>query len=156
MRPAAEDISVQGKWGSVVRLVRLPNLLIVLLTQTLLHRGLIRVFLEAEGIPLALDALHFGMLGLATVLAAAIGYVVNDLLDVEIDLRNRPARVVIGRGVSVREALALMRALFFGGVLLSIYLALYVERLPLAALFPLAVALLWVYARWLKRMPFWG
>ncbi|RMF31346.1 MAG: hypothetical protein D6765_01890 [Bacteroidetes bacterium] len=33
---------------------------------------------------------------------------------------------------------------------------MYVERLPLAALFPLAVALLWVYARWLKRMPFWG
>ncbi|MCW5920971.1 MAG: geranylgeranylglycerol-phosphate geranylgeranyltransferase [Saprospiraceae bacterium] len=80
-----------------VRLLRLPNLVIVLLTQMIPYWLVLRpALLKAGGIPV-LTEWTFGLIAAATVLTTLAGYVLNDYYDREMDAINRPERVVWGR-----------------------------------------------------------
>lgn len=103
-----------------------------------------------------MDDLHFFLLVLATVLVTAGGNIINDIVDVETDSVNKPDKVVINKYITKRKAFLLYWTLNVVGLLVSFYLAYYVERLPLLVLYPLAVALLWVYSHYLKKMPLSG
>ncbi|MGB1216850.1 MAG: hypothetical protein ACPG5P_03185, partial [Saprospiraceae bacterium] len=78
---------------ALVKFLRLPNLIIVGLTQYLLLHCLIMPFLIQEGITPDFDALHFFLFVLDTVLITATGNIINDIEDVEIDKINRPDTV---------------------------------------------------------------
>ena len=82
---------------AIIRLLRLPNLVIVFLTQCIPYWLVLRpAILRAGGIPV-LTPNTFGLIALATVLTTLAGYLLNDYYDRNIDAINKPRRVVWGK-----------------------------------------------------------
>lgn len=139
--------------GVIFRLVRWHNLLIIILTQVLLQYFLITPFAEIAGIPfISMSWINFAILVIATVLIAAAGYLINDYFDVEIDLINKPERVIIGRYISKKQGLYLYWVLNIIGVAAGFHVAHRVSALSLGFIFPVTAGLLWMYSLQYKRM----
>ena len=136
---------------SFFKIIRLPNLLIVVLTQFVLEYLVLTPNLDKAGLSPLLDPAHFGLLVLTTVLIAAAGYIVNDLEDYELDVINKPQKVIIGEKISVTTATGLYWLLVVIGFAIALYLAFYVSNLKLVLLYPAATLGLWVYSKFLKR-----
>lgn len=139
-----------------LRLIRFPNLLIVVLTQFLLQHLLLIPAFHQGGLSPALDPVHFSLLVLSTVLIAAGGYVINDLTDYPIDVLNKPDQVIINRLIPASTAWQYYYGLTAVGFLISLYLAWHVANLPLVLLYPTAVGLLFWYSKKLKATVLWG
>ncbi len=132
----------------VHRLVRLPNLLIIVAAQYLC-----RVFVVGpthQWKQLLIEP-GFFLLSLSTVCIAAAGYIINDYYDVKIDLINKPERVVVGRSMGRRVAMAAHTFLSLAGIGIGMLLSWKIALINL-----LSVFLLWLYSNQLKRMPFIG
>ncbi len=130
------------------KLVRFPNLLIIVFTQYVA-----RVFLIG---PKAAWKEHladpgFFFLSFSTVCVAAAGYVINDYYDIKIDLVNKPERVVVGRLLRRREAMAAHTLLNFLGIGTGLLLSWQVGLVNFLSAF-----WLWLYSNRLKRLPFLG
>ena len=138
------------------QLIRFPNLLIVVFTQYLLAYWILVPSFIAANIPPVLNPLHFALLSLVTVLIAASGYVINDLEDRQIDLVNKKEKTIVGQKIRVKAALVYYNGLVLTGLVLSIYLAWFVDNLLLVLIYPSAVFLLWWYSKSLKGKAFWG
>lgn len=139
-----------------LKLVRFPNLIIVVLTQYLLQYLILIPAFESVGLSPLLDRFHFSILVFSTVLIAAGGYIINDLEDYEIDLLNKPEKVIINQFISEKNAWNLYWGISIFGFLISLYLAFYVENLPLIFIYPFAIFLLFIYSKSLKKSVLWG
>lgn len=139
-----------------IKLIRFSNLLIVAFTQYLLEFFILIPALSIAGINPILDSPRFILLVISTMLIAAGGYVINDIEDVEIDRINKPEKQIVSRLITVRQAWIYYYALFFVGLLISLYLALYIDNLPLLSLYPAAWLLLYLYSRYFKKMALIG
>lgn len=129
--------------ASFLRLTRIWNLLIIALAQYFTAAYLV----DAETIRNP----RLFLLSVSTMLIAAAGYIINDYYDVKIDFINKPDRVVVGRSITRRYALFL-HGIFSGmGILIGIYLSLWIGAVNL-----FSVWLLWLYSNTLKRKPFIG
>lgn len=82
---------------NIFRLIRLPNLLIIVLTQYMVRYLLILPYFSIEGIETAIPFSLFNLLVISTVLTALGGYVLNDFYDIEIDKINKPQKVIVGK-----------------------------------------------------------
>lgn len=136
-----------------LRLIRVQNLLIVVLTQFLA-----RVFLVGSSAARpdvnwvsALAEPTMWLLSLSTVCIAAAGYIINDYFDVKIDIINKPERVIIGRYLKRRMAMGAHQVLNVLGCLIGLYLSRWVFVVDV-----LSVTLLWFYSAQFKRQPFIG
>lgn len=147
------------QWLALPQLFRLPNLVIVFLSQWLPYWFVLRpAILKAGGIP-ALDERSFGLIAATTVLATLAGYVINDYYDREIDAVNRPESVVVGRHIPS----GIVLLMYLGLTALVHLLALRIFLLlpgpksfwPLI-LFPLVSFLLFLYAWQMKCTPVMG
>lgn len=134
-----------------LRLLRLPNLLIVALTQSLLYWQLILPTYQTQQIEPALNALHFSILSLITLIITASGYIINDIVDMQIDLINKPAKIIVGKYISKSKAWKIYAYTGLLGFVLSFYLAHQVNRMPLLFIYPLAVAGLLLYSYIFKK-----
>lgn len=134
------------------RLIRLPNLLTIVLFQSLLHFGLIVPYLAEHGLPNALSTPRFLLLLAASVCLAAGGNAINDYFDVVADRINRPTRVVVGSSVDRRVALLVHVILTLMGVFMGGYLAFVLRRSFFMLLFVAVPIILWFYSTHLKRM----
>lgn len=141
---------------ALFRLIRFPNLLIVVLTQYLLEYKVVLPLFRAKDFSPALDDFYFFLLVLSTVFIAAGGYIINDIEDLEIDKINKPDRQIIGNSLSLSQAWLFYISLFISGLAISFYLAWHIQNIPLVLIYPAAWALLWMYSKWLKKMPFIG
>jgi len=88
----------------IFRLIRWPNLLIVLLTQYLLYQFVLRAQLKKVNLLPTLDGIDFTALTLATIFTAAAGYVINDIYDQVIDALNKPDQMIVGKLLSEKAA----------------------------------------------------
>jgi 4-hydroxybenzoate polyprenyltransferase len=133
------------------RLVRWPNLVFIVLTQFLFYYCVMLPAYSGTGVPPALDWCQLGLLSVASVLIAAAGYIINDYFDVNIDLINKPGKLIVNRFISRRWAMLWHVFLSLGGIIISVYLAirLHFYLLPLFNLG--CVFLLFVYSLSLKR-----
>jgi 4-hydroxybenzoate polyprenyltransferase len=106
-----------------IRLLRLPNLGIVFLTQYLPYWfGLRPAILRAGGIPVLTER-TFGLIAGATVLTTLGGYVLNDYYDRDMDAINKPRRVVWGARLPASFALT-----FYAGIVVAAhYLAFLID-----------------------------
>lgn len=131
-----------------LRLIRVQNLLIVVLTQFIA-----RIFLigPRQEWPRVLVDPTIWLLSLSTVCIAAAGYVINDYFDIKIDLINKPERVVIGRYLKRRVAMGTHQLLNVMGCLIGLYLSRWVFVADVVS-----VSLLWFYSAQLKRQPVIG
>ena len=135
------------RWTQLARLVRLPNLLIIVLTLTLTQACLLA---PERPLPALLDV-RFGLLVLATVCVAAAGNIINDYYDVKIDAINRPGRLVVGSAVGRRSAMMAHLVLSAEGVAVAGALSRLVGLVTLGA-----VLLLWGYSARFKRVALLG
>jgi 4-hydroxybenzoate polyprenyltransferase len=130
------------------RLVRYPNLIIIVLTQYMT-----RIFLigSKENWKEIIKDPKLFLLSLSTVCIAAAGYIINDYFDVKIDLVNKPKEVIIGKLIKRRWAIILHQSLNFTGVLIGFLLSLKIFLLDV-----FAVSFLWFYSERFKRQAFIG
>lgn len=137
-------------------IVRWPNLLIVALTQYLLQYLVLLPALQKAGISPTLDHWHFFLFVLTTLLITAGGYIINDILDYETDLVNKPGKVFINTSFSRKKASWLYLTLSLLGLAVAWHLAVFVEKPSLVLIYPGAVFGLWLYSRFFKKMPLLG
>ncbi|MBK0404516.1 geranylgeranylglycerol-phosphate geranylgeranyltransferase [Adhaeribacter sp. BT258] len=132
---------------NLLSLIRFPNLLIMVLSQSLVQACLL-----FPDLPL-LEALHFKfwLLTLSTAFIGAAGYVINDYYDIKIDTINKPDKIIVGRELSRRKAMFGHLALSAVGVVIGFLLSLKVGLVNLGA-----VLLLWGYSADLKKRPLSG
>jgi len=130
------------------QLIRGPNLLIIILTQYLTAIFLIG---QNESYTKFLFDPRLLILSFSTVCIAVAGYIINDYYDIKIDYLNRPEKVVIGKLIRRRIALATHWILSLAGIVMGFFINLEVAAVNLFAAF-----LLWLYSNQLKRIPFVG
>jgi 4-hydroxybenzoate polyprenyltransferase len=133
------------------KLIRYQNLLIIILTQTLMRYLVLKPLLNYHNLKLQIDTFHFVLLMLSTVFITAAGYVINDYFDRKTDMVNRPDTVVIGKIINRRWAMALHLVFNFIGVGLGTYLCFYIKVPYLSVIFLIIVGLLWFYSTTYKR-----
>jgi 4-hydroxybenzoate polyprenyltransferase len=133
---------------SLARLSRTGNLIFLALTLVLaalfLTRPLVSPYVKLHSPELWLAVL-------STCCVTAAGYIINDYFDVRIDRINRPARTIIDKRITRRQALFLHGWLSAIGLIASAFVGEKLFLLTLAA-----VVLLTLYSAYLKRTPLWG
>ena len=146
---ARQSIPFSAFTFGFLRLIRVQNLLIVVLTQFMARLFLVRP--DEGGRWQLLTDPTIWLLSLSTVCIAAAGYIINDYFDVKIDLINKPERVVIGRYLRRRVAMGVHQVFNVAGCLIGLYLSKWVFLVDV-----LSVSLLWFYSAQFKRQPLIG
>lgn len=141
---------------SIIKLIRIPNLLIIILSQVLLRFYIISPIMKAQGVDPALSSLNFAILVFIFVLMAGAGYIINDYFDVEIDRINKPGRMIIGHKVRFFTAKLIYGILNVIAIALGFYLAFQVNSFQLGLVFVVIIIMLWYYSSRYKRMLIWG
>ena len=131
-----------------LKLIRYQNLLLLAFMQLIFRFG----FLKFQDIFLSLADWQYGLLVLSTILIAAAGYVINDILDQETDYDNRPESTIVGKDISEKAAYNLYFILNIAGVGIGYYLASVIHKPSFAGAFIIISATLYMYATSLKQM----
>ena len=138
------------------KLIRLPNVLIIILCQYLLRFGLMKTVLFHDQPNMMSPILDFNLLVVATVLLCIGGYLINDYFDVRIDAVNRPEHNRVGKEVRIRTIIIAHIVINVIAILIGFYLAFRVRSLNFGLIFPAISILLWLYSARYKRMLLWG
>lgn len=126
------------------RLIRWPNLVFILLTQTLFYFCIyLPLYHQHKTGKLVL-------LMTASVFIAAAGYIINDYFDLNIDQINKPQKNVVDKVIHRRGAIIWHLILSFAGIVITAFaVGLHHWYLMLANVF--CIALLWFYSTSFKR-----
>ncbi len=141
-----------------IKLIRLPNLLIIVLTQYVIRFAIMLPILksttaEIEGFDLALQMteLDFFLLSLSTVMVAAAGYIINDYFDVKVDRVNRPNSIIVGKYIKRRVCMGAHIVISSIAILIGLYLAYKLGHWKLSLIQILSVGALWYYSTMFKK-----
>ncbi len=148
-----EKLHVRNFLGAFLRLVRLPNLLIILVAQFL-----IRIFVigPKEDWKTIITDLPFLLLCLATLMIAGAGYIINDYYDIKIDIVNNPKKVMIGKIFTRRVALFAHFIINIVAVLIGLLVAIKMNDWKIFITVFVSGFLMWYYSNSLKRLALWG
>ncbi len=144
---------------SFLKLIRLPNLIIVAVTQYLMRFAIINAILQFYNnhsggefyLSLQMSEFDFFILVLATVCLTAAGYVINDYFDTKTDRLNRPKTVIVGKTISRRQAMTIHVIFNITGVLAGTYVSWRIGHLIFGLIFFLVSGILWFYSTTYKR-----
>lgn len=134
-----------------LRLVRLPNLLIIILASYLLRCFIIEPYYSDFGIVLQMKEIDFLILVMSIILISAGGYIINDYYDIGIDRINKPKKMVLTINVSGKRAIILYVILCGLGVILGFYSANKAGYLLLGLVHIFTAICLLIYSVTLKR-----
>lgn len=146
-----------------LRLIRLPNLIIIALTLCGVRYGLMEPVWRhtigdmlqhgymVQGLTLHMSLNDFILLICSIVLIAAAGYIINDYFDTRIDRINKPEQVIVGRVIKRRVAMALHLSLSSLGLLIGVYLSFKVGNWKLSFIHLFSIIALWFYSTHLKK-----
>lgn len=129
-----------------INLIRYQNLFIIALSQIIVRYGLFKPF----NIDITLSNFGFILLVLSTICIAAAGNIINDIFDRDIDLINKPEKVIVGKSISEKTAYNLFIILNVTGVAIGFYLSNIIGKPAFAAMFIAFSALLYLYSSYLK------
>ncbi|WP_245975240.1 geranylgeranylglycerol-phosphate geranylgeranyltransferase [Deminuibacter soli] len=138
------------------RLIRWPNLVFIALTQVLFNYAVIRPVLLHAGLQPNLQGCAFAALALAFWLVAAAGYIINDYFDYNIDIVNKPNKVVVGKIISRRWTIIWHLVFSLSAVALGFYMDITTRIHLMGPGMLLTAALLFLYSISLKRKLLWG
>lgn len=128
--------------SAFIHILRPKNLVIVGITQYILYHFLILPFVD---IPL-LEGGLFVLLVIDTIIIAAAGYIINDIYDFTADAYNKPSKTFIPTSISVKTAWRYYLMMVATGMIIALYVAIKIDNLPLFAIYPVAVLLLYFYS----------
>lgn len=132
-------------------LTRWQNLLFIAITQALFAYCIIIPVYKATSIaPIVTKWVLFWLI-LSSVLIAAAGYIINDYFDLNIDLINKPDKVIVGKTITRRWAIAFHLILSFIGIAIGFYLDITTRVLLLGIANSICVLLLFFYSISLKK-----
>lgn len=134
-----------------IQLIRLPNLLIIALTQFLIRYFIILPSYVVHEVEPHLDLFHFILLVLSTMMIAAAGYVINDYFDVRSDSINKPERLLIDTVIKRRVAMALHFTLNIFAIGLATYIGWKVGNPKLGLVHFIVAGMLWFYSSSYKK-----
>jgi 4-hydroxybenzoate polyprenyltransferase len=139
--------------GAFFRLIRWPNLVFIAVTQCLFHFCVVKpsAYGSYYNFPLQLNTHLFFLLCLSSVLIAAGGYIINDYFDINIDLVNKPEKMVVDKYISRRWALLLHMLLSTAGIVLGFVVSWRLENWLIGLANFGCVLLLWYYSTTYKR-----
>jgi 4-hydroxybenzoate polyprenyltransferase len=145
-----------------MKLVRLPNLLVVAMTMMLMRYAILRPLLGAMPVSMTSDLsamtvmsfrlgwFDFVILVISTCLITAAGYVINDYFDIRSDLINR-GTIIVGNTVTRRMAMMYHIVLNLLGVAGGTYVSARIGFFGLGIIFLLTSGLLYFYSATYKR-----
>ena len=131
------------------RLIRWSNLLFIALTQALFYYCIYTPLLKT--FPTNYNQFLFFNLMAASVFIAAAGYIINDYFDVQIDIINKPERIVINKFIKRRWAIVWHLLLSILGVLMSVYVSIKTGEWLITLINIFCVAILLFYSITFKR-----
>jgi 4-hydroxybenzoate polyprenyltransferase len=134
------------------RLIRWPNLVFIALTQSLFYYCIIvpSLPLSYTGLPYQLTPLYFFLIVTASVFIAAAGYIINDYFDINIDLVNKPDKMIVEKIINRRWAILLHWIITTLGLLISLYVSFKTNFIIIVANV-LCTLLLWFYSTTFKK-----
>lgn len=135
--------------AAFLKLVRLPNLCFIALTQVLFQFCIFQT-LYRDAVP-ANDLYRFLLISLASLLIAAAGYVINDYFDINIDEVNKPQRMVVDKLIHRRWAIAWHFMLSAAGIILTAVALPLFSKWYLILANIICVILLWLYSTTFKK-----
>ena len=150
------------KMKAFLKLIRWPNLIIVIMTMVLMRYAIIQPILGklpvtlydsgGSAIPMSLQLpwFYFMMLVAATVFITAGGYVINDYFDIKTDLINR-GKVLVGTKIPRRQAIMWHIIFNILGVASGILVSWKAGYLWMGILFLMVSGLLYFYSASYKR-----
>ncbi len=112
------------KIAAFLQIIRWPNLVFIILTQVAFYFFVI----QTQSIYIRLQELHFVLLVLASVCIAAGGYIINDYFDINIDIINKPHKLIIGKIFKRRTAIIMHFVLSGLGIILSFYVSIAMQQ----------------------------
>ena len=130
-----------------LRLIRYKNLFMVLLTMFLTKYALI----DSQITTISLSYFDFSLLSVSVVLIAIGGYLINDVLDINTDVINKPNKVSIDQILSFKKAIYLSILLSLIGFLLGTYLSIITNSYCLIGVFLFCIFSLFFYSFYLKK-----
>ncbi len=122
------------------------NLLIICITQFVFQYYLIIPLSES----VTLKGILFPLFVLCTVIIAASGYLINDIIDQETDAHNKPQKQYIGTGISEYLGYFYYLILLLTGALLSVYIAYKSNTWNYIGIYPAGIWCMYLYSRYLK------
>ena len=139
--------------GAFFKLIRWPNLIFIVLTQTLFFTCVLPFVFRTSEEPrfYNLSLLNFSLIILASVCIAAAGYIINDYFDLNIDQVNKPEHLIIEKYIKRRWAILLHLILSLAGFIISCYVGYRLKNIYLPFFNLIAIAFLWFYSTTFKR-----
>lgn len=138
-----------------IKIVRPKNLVIVAISQILIY--LVYLMPQRERTSIELDGNLWILFVVDTLLIAAGGYVINDILDQKADMLNKPGKLFMGKnGISSVKGWIYYFILVIIGFAIAFYIASRIDKLLLLSIYPTAVGFLFLYSKYFKRMPLLG
>ncbi|MCF6403672.1 geranylgeranylglycerol-phosphate geranylgeranyltransferase [Chitinophaga filiformis] len=134
-----------------LRLIRYPNLIYIALTQFLLQYCVVAPVLEYNGEGPSLSWPSFFLLSLSTVLIAAAGNIINDYFDINIDIINKPEKMVLDKIINRRWAMAWHTIFNMAGVSIGFIVAWQIGQIYLGLTQVVCSLILWFYSTSFKR-----
>jgi len=134
-----------------LRLIRSVNLLFIAITQLLFQYCIVLPVFQKANAPLVLNLPIFITLIAVSVLIAAAGYIINDYFDLNIDLINKPGKLVVEKIIKRRWAIIWHLCLSGLGLVLSFYVTWKTRAWWLMPANIGCVAALWFYSTTFKK-----
>ncbi len=134
-----------------LKLIRWPNLLFIALTQLLFVYCVVEPLYAVAGKTPVIHGIHFWLLCLSSVLVAAAGYIINDYFDLNIDLVNKPDKLVVDKIIPRRWTIVLHLAFSIAAIIIGFYLDFTTPVLFLGLANMVCVLLLFIYSISLKK-----
>ncbi len=140
----------------ILKLIRWPNLVMIVITQFLVRYCLIMPAFTVEYkvtnvFPDHLNKLQFILLVISTLLIAAGGYIINDIQDTSIDQYNKPGKNKINNGIKEESAFKLYYILSAIGAACGFFVAFSIGKISLGFVPLFAAISLYMYSTFYKK-----
>jgi 4-hydroxybenzoate polyprenyltransferase len=133
------------------QLIRWPNLLFIALTQYFFFFAIAEPVLSPVLFFNRESVILFYFLCFSSVLIAAAGYIINDYFDINIDIVNKPERLVVDNGISRRWAMFFHFIFSLAGILMGFYIGLENGNWFIGIAHTSVAILLWIYSTSFKK-----
>jgi len=137
------------------KLIRWPNLIIILMSMVFLLWFIIRPglgLIENNGLSLT----EFILLAVSILFTAIGGYIINDIKDVTVDRINKPGKNSIGTTFTKAQAYGMYGFFALAGVVCGTVVSIMLHKIDFSFIFLLTAGLLWFYATAYQCQPVTG
>jgi len=133
---------------AILRVIRILNLFIILLTMSGVAFYLLRTYYYQ---PIDFSYLYYALLIITTMIIAAAGNMINDYFDVKADRINKPDKLVISKHIEKKKVIVIHWFLNVIAAGMSVLLTIKYNTFLFLFVHLAAMNLLWFYSAYIKK-----